>query len=40
MGKRSKGFGDLLRQEKRKAKNLIKPTPKFTLLRKEEDAEP
>ena len=40
MGKRSKGFGDLLRQEKRKAKNLTKPTPKFTLLRKEEDAEP
>ena len=40
MGKRSKGFGDLLKQERRKAKNLTKPVPKFTLLRKEEDAEP
>ena len=39
MGKKTKAFGELLKQEKRKAKNLTKPLPKFTALRKEEDAE-
>ncbi len=32
MGKSSKGFGDLLKQERRKAKNLTRPVPKFIFL--------
>ena len=40
MGKRSKGFGNLLQQERRKAKNSAKSEPKITILGKEEDNEP
>ncbi len=40
MGKRSKGFGELLKQERKKAKNSAKSEPKITILGKEEDNEP
>lgn len=40
MGKRSKGFGDLLRQERSKAKDPTGAVSKLTVLKKKEDIEP
>ena len=39
MGKTSKGFGDLLKLERKKGKHSVKSEPKITILRAEEDNE-
>ena len=37
MGKTSKGFGELLKLERKKGKKSAKPEPKITILRTDED---
>ena len=39
MAKTSKGFGELLKQERQKAKHSAKAEPKISILRTEEDNE-